>query len=46
MAGFEEGVFGRSHFEPYVWLCYLDDEKLKKLCALLKNFHPFKKFNM
>ena len=55
MAGLEEETFEKSHFQPYLWLRYLDDifciwteglENLKEFFGFLNNVHPSVKFTM
>ena len=55
MAGLEEQIFEKSHFQPYLWLRYLDDifciwteglENLKEFFGFLNNVHPSIKFTM
>ena len=55
MAGLEEEIFEKSHFQPYLWLRYLDDifciwteglENLKEFFGFLNNIHPSIKFTM
>ena len=55
MTGLEEEIFENFHFQPYVWLRYLDVifciwtkefENLKETFGFLNNFHPFIKFTM
>ena len=55
MAGLEEEIFEKSHFQPYLWLRYLDDifciwteglENLKEFFGFLNNVHPSIKFTM
>ena len=55
MAGLEEQIFEKSHFQPYLWLQYLDDifciwteglENLKEFFGFLNNAHPSIKFTM
>ena len=55
MAASEEGIFEKSHFQPYIWLRYLDyifcrwtegPEHLKEFFGFPSNFHPSIKFTM
>ena len=55
MGGLEEEIFEKFHFQPYVWLQYLDDlfciwtkglENLKEFFGFLNNFHPSIKLTM
>ena len=55
MAGLKEEIFEKSHFQPYLWLQYLDNifsiwteglENLKEFFGFLNNAHPSTKFTM
>ena len=55
MAASEEEIFEKSHFQPYIWLRYLDYifciwteglGHLKELFGFLNNSHPSIKFTM
>ena len=55
MAGLEEEIFEKYHFQSYLWLRYLDDifckwteglENLKEFVGFLNNAHPSIKFKM
>ena len=55
MAGLEEEISEKSHFQPYLWLQYLYGifciwteglENLKDVFGFLNNFHPSIKFTM
>ena len=55
MADVEKEIFEKSHFQPFLWLRYLDDifciwteglENLKEFFGFLNNVHPSIKFTM
>ena len=55
MAGFEEEIFEKSHFQPYLWLRYLNHifciwtdrlENLTEFFGFLSNVHPSIKFTI
>ena len=55
MTGLEEELFEKSHFQPYLWLQYLDHifciwteglENLKEFFGFLNKVHPSIKFTM